>query len=508
MNRCTISYGSSTAKWLATATRSHSTRTSSYIELQTRWMPSRVWQSRGISSTNQHSFQAEPLSVGDDLPAESATGLAKTGGDTASVGNGAVGKEESTVSGSQPSSTTKTESSSVSNVSTADSSSNALHDGPKPFKRRPLPLSPLMDPAFLEARQRHKTPKPPPTKTPTSFQQQLAKNPFALALATPVRRCVISGTKLPSFFLQGFRVMSDPKTGDPWYVPTRLANKHLPAMEKEHLDKVKELEEVEELKGVEALEGSEDSENATAVVVEKPTPSKIGYQVYTLNRKDLLQSITNSESKRTSRGKTRSIHSRFLPAKWHGIKSVMKAYNDSAWRPDMGDFVRILMGRRISEALVHLCKLKRGYLVGCSDWEDALKKPQAAAFLWTGNRGDEEIEGPPEFATLDIGSQDFDAVGPQLGRKKRKVPVYNLLTLLGKEKMDELRQLVPKSVFEKEIVVLKHKNVTVELQSLLWKIQGYLAEYQDRQVARLESNKENTQTDQVIESSEAFEPKQ
>ncbi|KAG4437505.1 hypothetical protein IFR05_007015 [Cadophora sp. M221] len=502
MNRCTISNGSSTAKWLATATRSHSTRISSCIELQTRWKLSRVCQIRGISSTNQHAFQAELLVARDELPGKSATGLAKAGKDTVSVGNDSVRKEESTAwnSNSQPSSEITIESSSIFNVSTADSPLSAPEDGSKPFKRRPLPLSPLMDPAFLEAKQRHKTPKAPPTKTPTPFQQQLAKNPFALALATPVRRCVISGTKLPSFFLQGFRVMSDPNTGDPWYVPTRLANKHLSEKAREDLDKVEELEE-----GVEALEELKDPDNATAVV-EKPTPSKIGYQVYTLSRKGLLQSIADSESKRTSRGRVRSIHSRFLPPKWHGIKSVMKAYNDSAWRPDMGEFVPILMGRRISEALIHLCKLKRGYLVGCSDWEDALKKPQVAAFLWTGSRGDEEIEGPPEFATLDVGSQDFGSFGPQLGGRKRKVPVYNLQTLLGKEKMDELRQLVPKSVFEKEVVVLKHKNGTVELQSLLWKIQGYLAEHQNNQVARLESSKENTQMDEVIEYSEDFEP--
>ncbi|KAH7360255.1 hypothetical protein BKA65DRAFT_390314 [Rhexocercosporidium sp. MPI-PUGE-AT-0058] len=333
-----------------------------------------------------------------------------------------------------------------------------------------------MNPAFLEARQKHKAPKPPPTKTPTPFQQQLAKNPFALALATPVRRCAISGTKLPSFFLQGFRVMSDPKTGDPWYVPTELAKKHLPGKERE----------------------------------EKPTPSKIGYQVYTLNRRDLLQSIVDPESgqKRTSRGRPRKVHAKLLPGNWQGIKSVTKAYGDSGWREDMEDFVPMLMGRRLSEALVHLCKLKRGYLVGCSDWKDAFKKPQVAAFLWTGNRRGEETEGPPEFATLDVGNQDFDAVGPQLGRKKRKVPVYNLQTLLGKEKMDELRELVPKSVFEKEVVVLKHKNVTVELQSQLWKIQGYLAEHQDEQITRTKSNRKNTQVGEVTESSGAPEPLQ
>jgi hypothetical protein len=41
-----------------------------------------------------------------------------------------------------------------------------------------LPLSPLMDPIYLAAKQKHRLPKAPPSKNPTPFQQQLAKNPF------------------------------------------------------------------------------------------------------------------------------------------------------------------------------------------------------------------------------------------------------------------------------------------------------------------------------------------
>lgn len=43
-----------------------------------------------------------------------------------------------------------------------------------------LPLSPLMDPAYLAAKQKHRLPKAPPSKIPTAFQQQLAKNPYGM----------------------------------------------------------------------------------------------------------------------------------------------------------------------------------------------------------------------------------------------------------------------------------------------------------------------------------------
>lgn len=48
----------------------------------------------------------------------------------------------------------------------------------KGASRRPLPLSPLMDPAYLASKQKHRLPKAPPSKNPTPFQQQLAKNPY------------------------------------------------------------------------------------------------------------------------------------------------------------------------------------------------------------------------------------------------------------------------------------------------------------------------------------------
>lgn len=51
----------------------------------------------------------------------------------------------------------------------------------KGTKRRELPLSPLMDPLFQEARTKHSAPKPQPKKDGrTAFQEQLAKNPYGI----------------------------------------------------------------------------------------------------------------------------------------------------------------------------------------------------------------------------------------------------------------------------------------------------------------------------------------
>ncbi|PVH84739.1 hypothetical protein DL98DRAFT_512150 [Cadophora sp. DSE1049] len=512
MNRCTVPSGSSTAKLLATINRSYTPRASCSRELRTtRWKLFRACQNRDLSSTRRQTSQFRSLKVDDGDFSESATGSVEPSGDAAAVRNGASGEEMSEVN---------IDPTSNPNVSASETAIGLPQRNFKSaFKRRLLPLSPLMDPSFLEAREKHRAPKGRPSKNPTQFQQQLAKNLYALALATPVRRCAISGTKLPSFFLQGFRVMSDPATGEPWYVPANLANKHLPVKEREALDEVEEVRELEELDGLESgikksasnevadlersgeLESSLEAEN-------KQRSSKMGYQAYTLNSKFLLSGMvdTASGSKRSNKGK--AGQAKFIPGGWRPVKSAMQTYGKAGWRPDMDDFVTTLMGRRISEALLYLAGKKRGYIVGCTDWEDALRKPQVAAFLWTGSVNGDILTGPPEFATLDVGSQVFGDVGPQQAKKKRKVPIYNLLALLGKEKMDELRESVPNSVLEKEVVVLKHKNATVELQSRLWKLQGYMAKYRDDQASQPERDMEEAQGDEVTDPSEDLEPLQ
>ena len=41
-----------------------------------------------------------------------------------------------------------------------------------------LPLSPLMDPQMIAARNRHRTPKPQPSGPPSALREKLQKNPY------------------------------------------------------------------------------------------------------------------------------------------------------------------------------------------------------------------------------------------------------------------------------------------------------------------------------------------
>ncbi|KAI9697856.1 MAG: hypothetical protein M1820_007643 [Bogoriella megaspora] len=104
-----------------------------------------------------------------------------------------------------------------------------------------------MNPKMIAARTKYMQPKPSADpQERTSFQKQLSENPYAQALATPVRTCRITGVRLPSYFHlqfhdilpparnpsntstdQGTSGKNPPST--PWTLPLRLHHLTHPA---------------------------------------------------------------------------------------------------------------------------------------------------------------------------------------------------------------------------------------------------------------------------------------
>ncbi|KAH8815932.1 hypothetical protein F5884DRAFT_666913 [Xylogone sp. PMI_703] len=312
-----------------------------------------------------------------------------------------------------------------------------------------------MDPYVKEARERFLQPKAPPSRNPTLFQQQLAKNPYALALSTPIRRCAVTKIAMPSYFLQDFNLISDPTTGKPWYMPRSLARRR--NFPQEH--------------------APENDDSVTSELAHReqlsntPTPT-LGPRVYTLSRKSLLRLLVTKKSGYEKQWQ------RFPAQRMLAVRQFIGIKHKLSWREDMDDFVLELLRRRAVESLTYISHLKGRYLSRTVDWESALKKPQTGAFLWLGKEGirqgkntfqggDETTAIPPEFATL------------QLGKTKRhKVPVHNLLLLLGENHLEKLRTV--HTVFgESEILAVRNRKLTIELQLQLWKLQGYLAKHEN-----------------------------
>ena len=346
-------------------------------------------------------------------------------------------------------------------------------NAPTVHEKPALPVSPLMDPDVIAAKEKYHAKKLRPSKNPEIFQQILSKNPYAQALATPIRRCQLTHSALPSFFLQGFNLMAHPETGDPWYLPRSLTNKKAP-VGKIGLEDDNEPD----------LDMNDEAEHTSG-----PAAPTLGHTVYTLGYQYALRAMQDPKGYKKKPNKQMKYKAkrggiailedappiRFIPDRYGQSKSANKFLSTARWRSDMHELVLELMRRRLVEGLTRLAKLKRGYVVGCSGWDDALAKPQVGAFIWTGGDGvlEEEANIPQEFATLDV------SVGLQEENRTKKIPVYNLRRLLGTEKLAELRAKLPSGIFGREIVVLRHKQVVVDVEMRLWKLQGYLAEYRD-----------------------------
>jgi len=347
-------------------------------------------------------------------------------------------------------------------------------ESPEPYQRRPLPASPLMDPETIAAKNKYHEKKASPSKTPESMQQQLAKNPYALALATPLRKCQLTKINLPRYFLQDFTLMSHPVTKEPWFAPRSLTAKYGNPDPWEQKDL--EPEDKERLDLGDAIQAQSE--------LQANTPT-LGIASYTIANLNIIQSMQEKEgylrtkSSRAARYNgsrfPNEIHTRFMSERVYRVPALMKIYEQSGWRQDMADSVLELMRRRMVEALTHVVKMKGIYLVGCHSWDDALAKKQFGAYLWTG--GKDLVEGnasPSEFATLDITRKATDGAP-----KTQKIPVHNLRTLLGDEKLNKLRATFPSGIFEREVIAIKRKRMTVDLQMRLWKLQGYLAQFRD-----------------------------
>ncbi|KAI1852816.1 hypothetical protein JX266_002357 [Neoarthrinium moseri] len=327
-----------------------------------------------------------------------------------------------------------------------------------------LPLSPVMDPTFWEARDRFKKMKPKPGKPHNVFEREFRKNPFAQALATPVRHDMTTQTRLPSFFFQDFKLITHPETGKPWWVPRSLAL-HEPPTATESPEYSENMgEPAEKDTGV---TGSDDvAPKATAAatgLIPKPG-SAFAPSGYVLARQDLIKSVLDRKSRNFN------LHRRLLAQTSTRHKPVGGA---AVWREDMDTLILDQMRRQIVQNVLYLSRMcetaNRYYIVRCFGWDD-IKFKHRGAVLWFGREAGEEtgndVVKPGRFATY-----DFETSG---GAAKTSVLVHNMPMLLGDQYSEQLRREA--GVFKEGSLFMLAGRRTTDLQLMLWKLQGYLSD--------------------------------
>ncbi|KAL2268498.1 hypothetical protein VTJ83DRAFT_3344 [Remersonia thermophila] len=347
-----------------------------------------------------------------------------------------------------------------------------------------LPISPLMDPAFYKARMKYTKTKPAkPEHKLTKFQRHLRRNPYALALAEPVRRCPITETALPKFFLQSFNLMAHPETGEPWFVPTGLESKVPDAAAEPPPDAAdgpdQSTPEAEAISPVPSESVATETDKDGAAQAAEPAggsshpPTKqnpnnkprIGPSAYVLSYQPLFQEFERHERSPYKKG-----YKRLGWMSDHGHNKLGSVLNKAQWRADMDAILLELMRRRVVEGLAHFARLVeeegREYVVRCEKWEDVfgLKHRGCLLYLGPAEEGQAEDYAPPRLSKMEIPGARYGKV----------IAVHNLRRVLGEEHLGRLRE--QSKLFREGSLFLLGRQATVKLQMVLWKLQGYIPE--------------------------------
>lgn len=139
--------------------------------------------------------------------------------------------------------------------------------------------------------------------------------------------------------------------------------------------------------------------------------------------------------------------------------------DDFVWREDMDTLILGLMQKKALKLLQYLSSRPSAYIVKCESYEDIQNKQQPGAVLWLGRPDKEEApttseEPPPPYAMIKYKSASH-------------LPLYNLLAILGPERLRQLR--VSSESCTGALAVIKQKRNTVDLLMHLWKLMAYVA---------------------------------
>ncbi|OAQ98434.1 hypothetical protein LLEC1_02578 [Akanthomyces lecanii] len=293
-----------------------------------------------------------------------------------------------------------------------------------------LPMSPLFDPAWIKSRKRQT--KEPPRPANGQFQKHLERNPFARALATPMRYCAVTKTHQPRYFLQRFDVVRHPETKQGWLAPANDAYSHIQRNEEVRANGLAAV----------AAQSSGGQDEAAARVTG-----------YVASQKSVFEALS---------GPNKRLRGALL-ARRAGM-AVSPEATTPVWRHNMSEVVLQNMRSEAASELVRRAAVANfKFVQPCAKWEDIKHVERRGCILWL-PRAQDEVAAR-QHATFDVDGANYGS----------KMAVHNLVWLLGEAESARLRS--ESEMFQhNELLVLKSwpTKTMVQLHLLLWKLQGYL----------------------------------
>ncbi|KAG5929987.1 hypothetical protein E4U42_003641 [Claviceps africana] len=290
-----------------------------------------------------------------------------------------------------------------------------------------LPISPLFDADWMKARRRQR--KDEAGKPTGRFRRKLANNPYAQALATPIRRCPRTATMIPRYFLQDFELVKHPSTDALWWAPGPLSFQGLQTK-------------------------STSSTSSASASTDVPPRNRSPITGYIMSRKAIVDRLVASNKK----------HAAALTAMRTGMALGPEVFS-AVWREDMGNLLLKMMRCHATDALITLSVQREQEAhqnIQPCKWEEVGDVRLRGCVLWL--RG--EDEAAVQMATLKV-------EGAKYGQT---IAVHDLKWLLGESEAQRLRSESQMFQDHNVLVLRQEKNkYMMGLHLLLWRLQGYLA---------------------------------
>ncbi|KAE8382807.1 hypothetical protein BDV26DRAFT_209518 [Aspergillus bertholletiae] len=340
-------------------------------------------------------------------------------------------------------------------------------DEPRPSQS--LPQSPFMKTVHpnLGKKVQKRTAKP-------EDLEDLRRNPWAMALASPPRMCSATGTRIPRAFLGDWGMLQRPGSEGLWFMPVGLLE--------------------DELTASAAKNESQPAPNATSKSVPGGDKNIRHLVIRLVDRLPLLRKLNAALASHVFG--TRSPVARLLPYRWkhpHGPFTVREE-KQIIWREDMPDFVLSKMRAGVVKQLKQACDKYKRLDVSNRVWTVIdLNEYSEAAIL-------EELQGVKPFTRMECGavltmgtlinsqtgavesiSQSEATLNPvgtlpeyvTLPHLPSKVPVLELAQLFSEKELAEIRGY--DSRFRSPALYFRpNDKITVNAMLALWKLKGFL----------------------------------
>ncbi|RMJ24353.1 hypothetical protein PHISP_04791 [Aspergillus sp. HF37] len=361
--------------------------------------------------------------------------------------------------------------------------SSAPHDetiettGPNP--ERPsslLPQSPLLTHPRVVDPEKHQNRKRRPT---TADTDDLRKNPWAMALTSPVRMCAATKARVPAEFMSDWGFIQPKGTEELWFSPLGLMRYELASVKKSK----------------QAAGGTEEDQAQVQMqqaMQQKETRRPLMLRL--VDRIPLLRQLNGFLVKGEFQ-RSRSPVVRLFPPKWRYPHGPITAKEEKRviWKNDMPDFVLARIRAMAMRKLTRAARLHKH--VGASNgvWTavEMGVSSDAEGDLVEGLKRLEPFERMGTGGVLVIGSEarnpasyqqsppsSSQSVFPEyvtLPQTQSKVPVFDLSMLFSNAEQEELRGSYPH--FQGAAVFFRPDDtVTVQTMLGLWKLKSSLRE--------------------------------